>query len=163
MQRAMQDMTVQRLIEKEYEALVEGVLPDERGRIELPIGPDPSSTIRVKRACRADGMPSTTVWEVMRRFTACTLVRAMPLTGRQHQIRVHLAGIGHPVWGDLLYKEESLFLRFQDSSATPDDILPARQCLHAGRVRFVHPLSGHEVLIESPLPEDFLSVLRGLS
>lgn len=162
MHRAMQDMTVRRLIEKEYQALVEGVLPEETGRIEFPIGPDPSSTIRVKRAYRADGLPSITTWEVIRRFAECTLLRAMPLTGRQHQIRVHLAGIGHPVVGDLLYKDENLFLRYQESSESGDDTLPTRQCLHAGRVRFTHPLTGHEVLTESPLPEDFLSVLRGL-
>jgi len=161
--RVMQAVVVQRLVQKEYQALVEGVLSEESGKIELPIGPDATSTIRVKRECRDDGLASSTAWEATRRFDGYTLVRAMPLTGRQHQIRIHFASVGHPIYGDLLYKDESLFLRYQESRGTIDDSLPKRQCLHAGQVRFTHPLTGHEILIESPLPEDFQSILNGLS
>jgi len=161
MHRIMQDLVVRRLVSKEYCALVEGLLAENTGRIDFPIGPDPRSAIRVKRARVPEGLPSVTLWEVVRRLEAHTLVRAFPLTGRQHQIRVHFAGIGHPVLGDLLYKDESLFLRYQQLDGAADESLPSRHYLHAARLGFTHPLSGHAITIESPLPEDFLKLVSG--
>ena len=85
-----------------------------------------------------------------------------PLTGRQHQIRVHLAAIGHPVWGDLLYSSELLFLRYQRNGGVLDDSLPPRQCLHAERVTFTHPMTGTGIAIAGPIPTDFLDIVARL-
>ena len=121
--KAMQAMSTARLIEKEYVALVEGVLDGERGLIDLPIGPSEDSRVRLKMGCRPDGKESRTRWEIIERLPAHTLLRAFPLTGRQHQLRVHLAAIGHPIVGDLLYKDERLFLAALGGEAA---VLPSR-------------------------------------
>ncbi len=159
---AMQDLMKRRLVSKEYLAIVEGEIHDEAGSIEMPIGADAGSRVRVKMACRADGRPSLTRYAVVRVLRGHTLLRAFALTGRQHQVRVHFAAIGHPVWGDLLYKDESLFLRYQKREGEPDPLLPPRHCLHAARLSFRHPFSGKEIAIEAPLPADFLSILEDL-
>jgi 23S rRNA pseudouridine1911/1915/1917 synthase len=156
---AMQALMLRRLVEKEYLLLVEGRLDADAGVIDAPIGFDATSGIRVKMACRPDGSPSVTEYSVLRRLPAHTFVRAIPRTGRQHQIRVHFAGLGHPVVGDLLYKDEEMFLRFQRSGGDPEGTLPQRHALHAAVMRFLHPLTGRAVSIGSPLPQDFVDML----
>ena len=92
---------------------------------------------------------------------------AHPETGRQHQIRVHLASIGHPIVGDKLYRaSEEQFIAFCDGGMTPElleafDGLP-RQALHAHRLTFPHPLTREPVTIEAPLPADFATTSAGL-
>jgi 23S rRNA pseudouridine1911/1915/1917 synthase len=159
---ALQDIVTRRLVSKEYIALVEGVIAEDQGRMDSPIGLDPDSAVRVKRALRPDGLPSVTTYTVLRRLPGRTLISAFPITGRQHQIRVHCSGMGHPVCGDLLYRDERLFLLYLRGGGAPDGSLPARQLLHAARVSFTHPLTGARVVIESPLPEDFLAVVKDL-
>lgn len=157
--RAMQGLTTRRLIVREYVALVEGSLAHDEGLIELPIGPDPASRVRVKKACRSDGRSSATRYQVVERMPGHTLLAVMPLTGRQHQIRVHLAALGHPVAGDLLYKDEALFLAAQEAGGGPGAAQDPRHCLHARRARFCHPVTGAEVQIEAPVPADFQAVV----
>ena len=91
-----------------------------------------------------------TRYAVIERLPGHTLLRVTPLTGRQHQIRVHLAAIGHPVLGDLLYKDERLFLAALEPGAAPS----ARHWLHARRASFTHPVTGAQVVIEAPIPAD---------
>jgi 23S rRNA pseudouridine1911/1915/1917 synthase len=159
---SLQDLAARALISKEYIALVEGNVAPDEGRITLPIGRDLASTVRVKMAARPDGLPSVTAYRVRRRLPAHTLLSAFPLTGRQHQIRVHLAALGHPVWGDLLYKDERVFLRYQRNAGVLDESLPARQCLHAERVTFTHPMTRALITISAPVPPDFLDIVAGL-
>ena len=153
---AMQSMVMDRRVLKGYVALVEGVVAEDRGRIDLPLGPDTGSPIRVKMAPRKDGLPAITEYAVLRKLPAHTLLAVSPITGRQHQIRVHLAAIGHPVVGDLLYKDEHLFLRAlrEDGGA-----LPRRHCLHAETLRFDHPATRETLTITAPLPADFLRLV----
>jgi 23S rRNA pseudouridine1911/1915/1917 synthase len=171
--RAMHELVADRRLEKSYMALVEGLIAAEEGSIALAIGRDETSSVGLKMAARADGLPSVTTYRVIRRLPRHTLVRAFPLTGRQHQIRVHFAAIGHPVWGDLLYKDERLFLRYLDCvkrdgalggmpEGIPDVDLPARHLLHAEEVAFIHPGTGAPVRIHSPLPTDFEQIVRRL-
>jgi 23S rRNA-/tRNA-specific pseudouridylate synthase len=110
-------------------------------------------------AAGPDGLPSITDYRVRRRLPTHTLLSAFPLTGRQHQIRVHFAALGHPVWGDLLYKDERLFLRYQGNAGLLDETLPARQCLHAERVTFTHPMTRALLTISAPVPTDFLDIV----
>jgi 23S rRNA pseudouridine1911/1915/1917 synthase len=150
-------------VHKRYLALVRGEvsLPAgcPRGRIEGPIGRDEASRVRVRRCIRPDGLPAVTEYEVLERLQGHTLLAVYPLTGRQHQIRVHLASLGHPLWGDLIYQDESLFLRYAAAGFRLDSSLPPRHGLHAERVRFLHPGSGRELVLSSPLPEDLARVI----
>ncbi len=151
---------------KRYLALARGEvnLPEgvRRGRIEGPIGPDLQSRVRVRRCIRPDGLPATTEYEVLERLRGHTLLAVYPLTGRQHQIRVHLASIGHPLWGDLIYRDESFFLRYAANGFRLEPGLPPRHGLHAERVRFLHPGTKRELELCAPLPEDLALVIAEL-
>ncbi len=161
MHKAMQALMTGRQLSKEYIALVEGRMAEDRGRIELPLGPDETSSVRLKMTVRPDGLPSVTTYEVLWIYAAHSLVRASPLTGRQHQIRVHLASQGHPVAGDLLYRDERMFLDHVNARGGENEA-PARHCLHASRMEFVHPVTGARIRIHAPMPENFLSILAAL-
>ena len=149
-------------LSKRYLALVCGEVSRPSGRIEEPIGPDEGSRVRLKRCIRPDGLPAVTEYEVLERLAGHTLLAVYPLTGRQHQIRVHLASLGHPLWGDLIYQDEALFLRYAAAGCRLDPTLPPRQGLHAERVRFLHPASGRELELTAPLPEDLARVIAEL-
>jgi 23S rRNA pseudouridine1911/1915/1917 synthase len=158
---AMQRLTGAGVVRKEYVALVEGVIAGDEGLIDLPLGLDPAGRVRVKMHVRPDGRPCLTEWRVRRRLPGHTLLSVTLLGGRQHQVRAHLAAIGHPVLGDLLYKDEELFLRYQEKGI--DATLPRRHCLHAERMMFPHPESGASVTIKAPLPPDFLEILSEIA
>jgi 23S rRNA pseudouridine1911/1915/1917 synthase len=163
--RRMQDMAAHGRIDKVYVALVDGLLEQDECRIDLALGPDPSSRTTLRMAPRTDGLPCLTDCVVLRRLPHHTLLAVRPRTGRQHQIRAHLAALGHPVHGDLLYKDESLFLSYQEAvrgGGSPGSFLPARHCLHAEESAFVHPSSGQRVIVRSPLPADFLQIVGSL-
>jgi 23S rRNA pseudouridine1911/1915/1917 synthase len=147
----------QRRVLKKYLALVHGIVPDDRGEINLPIGEWPGGgTIRMSVAADAvDARASRTDYEVVERFERFTLVRAQPHTGRLHQIRVHLAAIGHPVVADEFYSPQRVL-------SEGDGILLSRQALHAESLRFVHPITREVVTFEAPLAEDMQRVLNAL-
>lgn len=150
-----------RKVEKTYLAVVAGPVREARGTIEEPIGPDPDAEIRLKVACVEDGKPSRTDWELVRRTDLISLVRCYPRTGRQHQIRIHLATIGHPILCDRLYGDPSpVTAGVLDADARdPDRVLLDRQALHAERLVIRHPVTGETMHLSAPLPTDMAGLI----
>jgi len=157
-----------RAVEKTYLALVKGHPPDE-GKIDMPLRLlDTKSRIMMGPVQDGSGLTAVTQFRVVRRLPGHAVCESRPLTGRQHQIRVHFAGIGHPIVGDKLYGAgEALFMRSCDEPLTPEllacfDGLP-RHALHAHRLTFPHPVGKHAVTIESPLPADIAAHIATLA
>jgi 23S rRNA pseudouridine1911/1915/1917 synthase len=152
-----------RRTEKEYLAIVAGAPEEDAGTIEFPIGPARASAVRLKMAVVADGQPARTDWRVLERASGCALLELRLHTGRQHQIRVHLAGIGHPIVGDKLYGPgEEYFLRAARGELTAldlEDLGLARHALHEHRLAFEHPATVERIEIASPLPDDLEAYL----
>ncbi|MDP9169176.1 MAG: RluA family pseudouridine synthase [Acidobacteriota bacterium] len=146
---AHQDLALQfssRKVTKIYLTLVEGAM-EGKGRIEKPIGRDPRN--RARMTARFDtGRTALTDWETLDRFDSFTSLRIHLGTGRTHQIRAHMAALGHPVAGDRLY----------GAAASPWN----RYFLHAYRLTFRSPATGAEVLVEAPLPPDLTEWLGSL-
>lgn len=149
--------------EKHYLAVCEGDPPGEEGSIDFPIRPATASQVRMKMAVGGDGLEARTDWRVLERCGDLTLVACQLFTGRQHQIRVHLAAIGLPIVGDKLYgPDEELFIRAADGLLTPEDeqrLRLPRQALHHWRIGFDHPRTGERVRFESPLPADMAELV----
>jgi 23S rRNA pseudouridine1911/1915/1917 synthase len=150
--RALAAQFAGRQVEKVYLALVHGAVRDDEGRIEKPIARDPIRRVRMT-ARLEHGRAASTRYRVLRRWPSFTLLEVRIGTGRTHQIRVHLASIGHPVAGDRLY----------GAPAQVEGMPPlGRFFLHAHRIRFRQPVTGVEIALESPLaPElaDWMSKL----
>ena len=132
-----------------YECVVVGNLKADSGTVDAPIGRHPVD--RKKMAVVANGRPAITHWEVIARYGGYTHVRCRLETGRTHQIRVHMAHIGHPILGDTVYGAKKAVPGLQG------------QCLHAVGLRFIHPRTGEVVECSCPLPEEFREVLRKLA
>ncbi len=133
---------------RRYIALVHGVIPSDRGTIEAPIGRSPKD--RKKQAVVADGRPAITHFEVLERFDRYTLLALELETGRTHQIRVHLAYIGHPVAGDPLYGPKN--------TLTPNK----GQFLHAETLGFEHPKTKEHLEFHAELPTIFQNAIKEL-
>ena len=132
-------------INRRYRAIVTGVLKDEEGTIEGAIGRDKKD--RKKMAITADGKPAITHYRVLQRFKHYTYVECVLETGRTHQIRVHMASIGHPLLGDEVYGRRS------------DKYKCEGQCLHAMTLGFHHPRTGEYIEVNAPLPPYFEHLL----
>jgi len=143
--------------EKDYLAVVAGRVPDDRGTIELPLGPDEDAEIDLMMTVRDDGVYARTDYEVLERFASATLVRFRLHTGRQHQIRVHARAIGHPVLLDSLYGDGQ-----RTWPAASDAPLIERQALHAQRLVLPHPTTGERLELIAPLPDDMRRLIEGL-
>ena len=140
-----------RRVRKTYQALVLGNVAAAVGRIEAPIGRDPKH--RTRMAVVPDGRPSTTGYRVSERFDGWTLLELDLVTGRTHQIRVHLEAIGHPIAGDPVYGTGT-------SRRGPDGL--DRLFLHAWRLELASPSDGHLIRAEAPLPGELQRVIDGL-
>ena len=158
--RALVRQFAGRTVEKEYLALVLGVPSRPSGEVDAPIGRDPVH--RQKMSVRAPrGREARSSWRIEERFDGASLLRVRIHTGRTHQIRVHLASIGHPVAGDATY----------GGTRTPSSrrvgarealVSLQRPALHAARLAFVHPGSGERLEFEAPVPADLFLVLERL-
>ena len=155
-----------RAVKKTYLALVHGIPAEPTGVIDAPMRLIDTRT-HIKMGVEPDGLPAVTRFRVQERFAEHALVEASPETGRQHQIRVHLAHIGHPIVGDKLYgASEQAFMDYCDAGLTPEllalfDGLP-RHALHAARLSFPHPVTKETITVECALPEDLQSYIKGL-
>ncbi len=157
-----------RSVQKSYLALVEGVPAQAEGVIEQPLGPHPGKPGQMTIVRK--GKYARTEYKVIETFKGFALVEARILTGRMHQVRVHLASIGHPLVADPLYgRREALFIsdlkikdlrqrKWEESSPA----LLQRTALHAWRLAFEHPVSGQRIQVEAPLPKDIKAALQQL-
>lgn len=145
------DQFKQRLIKKCYCAIVDGALSTKSGVIE-------NGLVKKKvyqgqtlwgEVDKKQGLYAYTAWQCVQSGKDASLVHCFPKTGRMHQLRVHLAGIGHPILGDYQYGK-----RFQCSHR------PSRYLLHALEVEFSHPVTGKKMRIAAPMPEDFVSIIK---
>jgi len=171
--RVMKQAFKDRRVQKSYLALVRGSLTQDEQVIDAAIGPDEGGPIRIKMAVRSDGKPARTRLRVLQRFGAkdwgaagrgYTWVEAVPLTGRTHQIRLHLAHLGHPLVGDKIYSDGGLaFLRRWDGQMDETDLarleLP-RHALHALDLRFDHPVTEEGVVLRAPVPQDLVTFME---
>jgi 23S rRNA pseudouridine1911/1915/1917 synthase len=152
--RPFQSLFRMHAIEREYIAIVHGVFLTPSGRIELPLVADAGDRRRGVARRDSEGVPATTLYEVREAFgRACSLVACRLETGRTHQLRIHLAGIGHPVVGDRVYRSRNVVE------------LPIRadhQALHARTLGFIHPFTGQKLRVEAPLPADLEEMIGRL-
>lgn len=148
-----------RSMKREYEAVVVGVLT-AGGTVDAPIGRHPRD--RIKMAVVAQGKPAVTHYRVLQRFETYTHVRCILETGRTHQIRVHMAHIGHPLLGDALYGARLRLPKGADESCK--NVLQhfQRQALHAAQLGLVHPVSGESLQWQCALPDDMQQLLQVL-
>lgn len=148
----------ERRIRKTYHAWVVGV-PQSEGRIDLPLAAAAAdSRVRLKSVSRPDGRPARTYYRVVRSRGGRSLLELEPETGRQHQLRAHLAAIGHPILGDKLYLGgDELFLASLERELSESELSALghdRLALHASRLVLLHPVSRSEIVIEAPMPRD---------
>lgn len=137
-QKEMSRLFERRLIRKIYRARVKGQIEEDEGLINLPLRADREN--RPKQIVDTElGKPAQTEWVVIDRQSDWTDLDLYPATGRTHQLRVHLAAIGHPILGDRLYNDD-----------TPADLMD-KLCLHAMSLEFVHPFTGEKVTVEKPV------------
>ncbi|MBB1059690.1 RluA family pseudouridine synthase [Marilutibacter spongiae] len=137
MQSALSALFERRQVAKAYEARVEGRVAGDAGEIDLPLACDWPNRPR-QMVDRVHGKPALTRWRVLERDVAGAWTRLAlePVTGRSHQLRLHLASIGHPIVGDAMYGASQA----------------SRVCLHATRLSFAHPVGGASMAFESPAP-----------
>lgn len=135
-------------INRQYIAVVEGAVAQQRGRIDFPLEKGEFKFGKKVRVAETEGKKAVTLFEVIERYPNATLLRVTVETGRTHQIRVHFAEIGHPLVGDKIYGAGRIPFK--------------RQALHAQILGFRHPRTGKKIRVESPLPNDILKLIDDL-
>ena len=151
-------------VQKRYVAIVEGVVDEDEGEIELPMA-NVQEGLHVMMETRDDGLPASTRFRVLERCANATLVALWPKTGRQHQLRVHMAALGHPMIGDKLYGAHGCdpFIRFVDGERS-DELLGLlghpRHALHAECLAIAHPIHGRIEEYVVPMADDMKELWR---
>jgi len=163
-ERTMKQAFEARRISKKYLAIVRGEVEADHGAIDRPIGPA-IDALHVMMAVREDelGLTARTEWDVLGRHQGRTLLSLSPETGRQHQLRVHCAHIGHPIVGCKLYGPEgqTVFTEWIDNGMTRDlleRLGHRRHALHASELSMPHPITGDAMRFVAPLPDDLLEL-----
>ena len=146
---ALSAQLADRSLPRVYEAVARGEFREEAGTVDAPIGRHPTERKRMAVTERGS-RPAVTHWEVIARYRGWTHIRCRLETGRTHQIRVHMAYIGHPLLGDMVY-----------GAKKPERGLEG-QCLHARELKFLHPRTGEAIHLSTELPEYFQQVLASL-
>lgn len=167
-ERALKGQFEARTVRKAYLAVVAGDPSFRERRIDIPLGPAEDSDVRIRVGPRYDdlGVSAQTDLKVLERLGSCALVEARPLTGRQHQIRAHLAAIDHPIVGDKIYGvDERLFIDFVERSGDLSvgdwrRLEISRHALHAHRIELTHPESGAAIALTCPLALDLTDYLK---
>lgn len=147
--QALAAQLADRSLSRVYEAVVRGRMREDAGTIDKPIGRHPTDRKRMAVTSQ-NSRPAQTDWRVLARYNGYTHVECSLRTGRTHQIRVHMASVGHPLLGDFTY-----------GAPGPEKGLVG-QCLHARRLKFVHPTTGEHIELETTLPDYFAEVLSRL-
>ena len=166
--RTHRDLAMQfesRKVFKEYVAIAAGELDRDSDYIEGALKMHPHDRLRMVVSTDADAKPALSYYEVLERFRGFTLVKVQPRTGRTHQIRVHLLHAGCPVLADKIYGGRTQLKLSELAPGVPpadDEVLIARQALHAFRLRFQHPRTEQWLEAEAPLPADMRRVLEAL-
>lgn len=154
-------------VEKEYLAIVHGCPKNDSGTIDTPIGPAFQRAVAIKQEPSPDGRACKTEWWIEKRLKHFSLLRIRPHTGRLHQIRVHLASIGHPLVGDKIYgPDEHLYLQFIQTGMTDEllrQLLLPRHALHASRLTLLQGWEGTPLTWTAPLPEDLENFIKNNS
>jgi 23S rRNA pseudouridine1911/1915/1917 synthase len=154
-------------VSKTYLAIVRGELPEETRSIDLPMAPVSEGLHVLMKIVPDGGLPAQTELRVLERRGGHSLLELKPHTGRQHQLRLHLSAIGHPIVGDKLYgpTREAPFLQYIETGMTPElraQLGHDRQALHAHSVDFAHPTTGALTTVSAPLPTDLRALWDGL-
>jgi RluA family pseudouridine synthase len=152
-------------VRKEYAAIVHGIPPETLVKIDMPIGKSVSSSISYKFDVNSEGKPAVTlIKKVMPIGSSCSLLTLQPLTGRTHQIRIHLSYSGYPIVGDKLYgMEESKYLQWRDNPCDTDTgLLFYRHALHCKEIEFLHPFLQKKIKIGADIPEDMKLLIEKL-
>jgi 23S rRNA pseudouridine1911/1915/1917 synthase len=151
-------------VRKIYHAVVKGTPLDSEGVIDRPIGREPNAEIKIRQAIIEDGSASKTHWKLVKKGHGYSLLEIQPETGRLHQIRVHLASIGHYIVGDKLYgPDPSLYLEFVQTSWTSrleEKLLVPRQLLHASELSVKDSQNAKEWVWKAPMPEDIAEFIK---
>lgn len=152
-----------RTIKKTYHAIIDGIHNYEQRRVTMPIAVSGRGNVRIDTA---EGKPAETIFNTLQVFDRHTLVECLPVTGRMHQIRIHLAFLRTPICADILYGGKFTYLsdlkrRFNLKKLTEEEALMKRVALHAFAITF-QDMEGNEVSVEAPYPKDFRAFITQL-
>ncbi len=145
--RKLQAQFASRSLSKYYLALVRGKIDYEEGHVDVPLGRDPKVRRKMDTAREGEGREALTHYRILKRFRYATLLELKLITGRTHQIRVHMRHLGHPVMGDAIY-------------GGPTESAEPRLALHAARIEFLHPKTGKIMKFESPIPAELKAMIE---
>jgi len=151
----------ERMVKKQYVALVFGIPTESQGKIDFSLGRHPKNRKKFSIHTKKPRM-AVTLWQLKEKFAYASLLLCEPKTGRTHQIRVHLAAIGHPILGDPIYFRKSRLNQIKSKTLRTLLWQAPRLMLHAWRLEFVHPVNQKIMAFEAPLPSDMLRFIQQL-